>query len=337
VLAVVLCTCSEDVEIGRYLTRADAGLDGGGLDDGGTSADDGGLDGGLVDGGARDAGETDAGANDAGTNDAGETDAGANDGGAPDGGDGGTSDAGLDGGVAELSVLLSGEWVFPVDAGPTVWQISLRNDGPVRAPAPVVVVNAASGLTLVSPDCADAGPGPDGGQSLRCFTADVLPGGVASVSLQLEPASLVPRLYDVSVVALAATGETNLGDNTARLPVALTPGSAVVSPFAAPRSMSLITCVGTNITSFAQCVPGSRLFYDIAFEVDGGWFPNDSGIPGRWGLGAGGRSLVLMNLLLPTRGPNGFVGAATTATCFEGVTQNTAGNPFAGAWQGCLR
>ena len=325
-LLLALGACAEDVVIGRY--RATNTQDSGSPDGGG-----------AFDAGANDGGPTaaDGGANDGGSLDGGSVDAGPGDGGS----DGGQADAGtLDAGP-NLTATLTGEWVLQVDAGPQQWRLEVGNAGSSDVSAPVVLLSFAPAVSISGPGCSDAGPLNDGGPSMRCLVGPLAAGAMVPVALTVEVRSSNQQLYAVTAEVLAAPGEATLDDNLDRHPIALTPVAASSIAINAPRVMAASLCAGTNIFSFAQCVPGSRLNERFLLEADGGFHDVDAGMPagtgwlGRWALGAGGTNIVLMEP--DSVIPYGWVGATVSTTCFEGVIQTGAGRPYAGAWRGCLQ
>ena len=325
-LLLALGACAEDVVIGRY--RATNAQDSGNPDGGGS------FDGGPIapDGGGNDAGSLDAGPNDGGTG-GGLVDAGQVDGG---------SDAGLVDAGPNLTATLSGEWVLQVDAGPQQWRLDVGNVGSSAVNAPVVLLSFVPAVSISGAGCSDAGPLSDGGPSMRCALGPLAPGANVPVPLTVEVLSSTLQYYPVTAEVLPAPGETALSDNLDRHPLALTPAATSSISVNAPRVMAASLCAGTNIFSFAQCVPGSRINDSFALLLDGGFYGVDAGMGpgtgwlGRWALGAGGTNIVFMppESAAP---PYGWVGASVSSTCFEGVIQTGSGRAYGGAWRGCLQ
>ena len=93
---------------------------------------------------------------------------------------------------------------------------------------------------------------------------------------------------------------------------------------------------GTNITRYAQCVPGSRITEVLVFFADGGMSEADGGPPGFWAQGPTQRNLAFRFGFLGGMHLASFSGATDGGTCFEGVIDNVMSVPNSGAFQLCF-
>ena len=339
-LSVVLLVgaCAEDVVVGRYLT---ASADDGGADDSGTS-DGGASDAGTVDAGATDAGATDAGTPDAGIADAGSLDAGATDAGTPDAGtpDGGSVDAGTDdggpkdagatdGGLADLALDPVFPWVLEVDGGATEFTVRVRNIGAADINTVIELTLVAGMAAIVKPGCIE-----DGG--LLTCSLGVVPAGSSTTLVAPVTLDGGPRWFDVQAAVYGTSLETTQTNNKVTLHGVRTPSGT--TPLAVPIGAPGLTnaCFGTNITRYAQCVPGSRITEVLVFFADGGMSEADGGPPGFWAQGPTQRNLAFRFGFLGGMHLASFSGATDGGTCFEGVIDNVMSVPNSGAFQLCF-
>lgn len=337
----VLGACAEDVVVGRYLTAEDAGATDAGTSDAGAAdagsfdagaPDAGVMDSGSADGGLGDAGAFDAGAFDAGDVDAGGSDAGALDAGADDGGpkDSGIADAGsLDAGIADLTLDPALPTVLEPDGGPLEFLIRFRNIGALPTIGRTELVPPPGMSVLPIAGCLE-----DGGTTF-CPLGALAAG--ASTTLRVPFAFTAgPRWFDLSVSVLANSPEESLANNKVLLHAVLTPSSTNALAVTTGAPTLTTACFGTNITRYAQCVPGSRLSSMLVFFADGGLTEADGGPPGFWAQGPGQRNLAFRFGFLGGMSLNSFSGATDGGTCFEGVVDNNMGVPNSGAFQLCF-
>lgn len=171
---------------------------------------------------------------------------------------------------------------------------------------------------------------------ITCRTTNALAGGVGTASFSLELGTTL-RFTDLTADVLPVAGELDSSNNAATHAVAvaqvgLVPVS-IVPP--EPRLADVSICVGTLITTYAQCVPGSRVGFQFLLRGDGGWGEADGGVEAQWVSANQGRNITFLNPASPWT--TGYIGASVSATCFEGVIQNGAGRPYAGAFRACLQ
>lgn len=340
-LMLGLTACSEEVVLGQFLERGDGGssVDGGDNTDGGAiGGTAGGASGGGSAGGSTTAGGTGgstAGGSATAGGAAGGGSAGA--GGGPGGGGtaGGASDGGLGDAGPDLSVSLVGPLIVVADAGAQTWQLRVANSGTVDVSRPSVRLQVRPAALFSG--CDDAGVVLiDGGMEITCLTADALAGGVSTASFALDLGTTL-RFTDLAADVLPVTGELDASNNGATHAVAVAQvGLVPVSVFPPdPRLVDVTICVGTFITSYAECVPGSRIGYQFLLRGDGGWGLADAGVRAAWFSDNQGRNITFLNPTSPWT--TGYIGASVSASCFEGVIQNGAGRPYGGAFRACLQ
>ncbi len=230
---------------------------------------------------------------------------------------------------------LSGPFIVVADAGAQPWQLTVTNSGTVDVLRPAVRLQVRPAANFTG--CEDAGVLPfDGGMEITCRTTDALAGGAGTASFSLELGTTL-RFTDLTADVLPVAGEIDSSNNAATHAVAVAQvGLVPISIFPPePRLTDVSVCVGTLITTYAQCVPGSRIGFQFLLHADGGWGEADAGVEAEWVSANQGRNLLFIN----PRGTQttGYIGASVSATCFEGVLQNGAGRPYAGAFRACLQ
>ncbi len=331
----VATSCASDVVLATLrapgadggVTGDDGGAprDGGGVivDAGSGSGLDAGSDGGVDAGSRSDSGTPDGGSSDGGS-DAGGQDAGSFDGGAPD-----ASSVDLE---VSFSTL---HWVVELDAGTAPFNLVVRNVGSEDVTDAAVELLTPLGAQFQNTGaCSVVDAGSSDAGRLVCPPVDLLAGGVFEQTIQVLLApTLRSYVFVASVGGLGA--EADLSDNTARFALAVTPPGVEPLPLLDGGILQMSFCAGTNITSYAQCVPGSRLVETFVFLPDGGW--ELDGMPmGRWAQGPHQRNLAFGNNgTAPGDLSATWVGATVDGGCFEGVFQTDDGRAYAGAWRGC--
>lgn len=326
--------------VGRFLTAEDAGANDASTSDAGAAdagtVDAGGLDGGSDDAGLGDAGTPDAGFIDAGFIDAGFVDAGFVDAGFVDAGadDGGQKDAGVDAGaadsgLADLTVDPIFPWVLEVDGGATEFTVRVRNIGAADINTVVELTLAAGMAAIVKPGCIE-----DGG--LLTCSLGIVPAGSSTTLVAPVTLDGGPRWFDVQAAVYGTSLETTQTNNKVMLHGVRTPSGT--TPLAVPIGAPGLTnaCFGTNITRYAQCVPGSRITEVLVFFADGGMSEADGGPPGFWAQGPTQRNLAFRFGFLGGMHLASFSGATDGGTCFEGVIDNVMSVPNSGAFQLCF-
>lgn len=334
-LGFALCaSCATDVVLA---TLASPSTDGGpGPSDGGAA-----RDGGFA--GPGDAGTDSGGTADAGTGDGGLPDAGASDG----GGDAGAADAGPDGGMPDASLpdldvsFVSFDWVVEVDAGTASFNVIVQNGGTDAVAGAALALRTPLGLQFQSVgSCTVADAGSADAGLIVCPSFSLLPQAVQEHPIDVVLPSTLRSYVFVATVTSAAP-EASLANNTARFALAVTPPGRQPLVLADGGTLAITYCAGTNITSFAQCVVGSRITDTFWLFPDGGWdFDDPEGSPlmGPWGQPRHGRSVAFgFAGAAPGDLDGTWVGAAVDGGCFEGVFQTGGGRAYAGAWQGCLQ
>jgi hypothetical protein len=289
--------------------NVDLGFNRQALGDGGEDA--GALDASVApDGGELDAGSTDAGSTgDGGASDAGTPDAGVGDGGPPDL----TLQLSMNQ-VSEQGVLSTLTVLVQNLGGSTAQQTSVR----LALPS---TLTWASGCQLV-----DAG-------LVDCSLGDVVT--TASTTLDVLPSAVrgVERLRgQVSTV----TPELDTANNDFEARTCITAIAAAPVPITPVRNATLEACFGVGLTSFSQCTPPGTLTGSFDLLTDGGTDTIDAGYSGRWAQSPSRRNVGLEfynPFVLPF--DVSYCGAATTATCFEGIADDTNMNGV-GVFRLCL-
>lgn len=294
---------------------ADGGGDGGVVGDGGSDGGvvgDGGADGGAVDdGGSPDGGAADAGSSDAGPSDAGAADAGPN-----------------DAGIPNLSLVLEPPVVVEVGEVATV-VLMAQNAGGNAAdnvfartalPDGGVFLGGAGCTALAGVVDCSFGAVPGNSTATRSFSLSLGPGlGTRSLRTTLT----------------SGTPDVSLEDNFVHRLVGQTAVGTDVVPPLLGRILDGGVCQGSNITSYAQCVPGSLLYFQIALEDAGFRQVDMPDFGGRWGTSPSRRN-VGFQFFYTDGGPGSqYWGSTVSPLCFEGLL-DLAAQPNRGGWRACV-
>lgn len=220
------------------------------------------------------------------------------------------------------------------DAGPQAWQLTVTNSGDVGVTRPAIRLRVRPSANFTG--CEDAGIVTiDGGMEIICRATDALAGGVGTASFSLELGTTL-RFTDIAAEVLPVIGELDSANNSATRPVGVAQVGAVpitiVPP--EPRIADVMICVGTLITSWTQCVPGSRIGFQFQLLADGGWGEADAGVRAEWFSSNEGRNIAFINPTGP--GTAGYLGASVSPLCYEGVIQTTL-RVYGGAFRACLQ
>ncbi len=293
----------------------DAGFTDAGLDDAGAAGDGGSLDAGS-DGGATDAGASDAGTADAGTSDAGTSDA-------------GVIDAGpIDGGIPDLALVM--DLPVVVELGELVaLTLTAANAGGSAA------LDVTSDTALPDGGVFQGGAGCSAAAGRVACSFGTVPGRAAvsrSFTVSLGPGT-GSRLFATSLATTSPDLQPQ--DNFVQRLVGQTAIGTDVLPPMLGRILDGGACFGTVITSWSQCVVGSRLYFQLVLE-DGGFRElSDTQVGGRWG-----HSPSLRNFGFQFFYPDGgagtqYWGSTVSPDCIEGgldlITQLNRG-----AWRACV-
>lgn len=220
------------------------------------------------------------------------------------------------------------------DAGAQPWQLTVTNSGSVDVLRPAIRVQVRPAANFTG--CEDAGIVTiDGGMEIICRATDTLAGGVGTASFSLELGTTL-RFTDIAAEVLPVVGELDSANNSATRPVGVAQVGAVPVTILPPepRLADVMICAGTLITSWAQCVPGSRLGFQFLLRADGGWGEADAGVRAQWFSANEGRNIAFINPTGP--GTAGYLGASVSPLCYEGVIQTTV-RVYGGAFRACLQ
>lgn len=88
-------------------------------------------------------------------------------------------------------------------------------------------------------------------------------------------------------------------------------------------------CSGTALTSYAQCVPGSLVAYDLTLQANGDVLDPEGSVMGTWAQNSGQTTLSI------TAGTASAAATAVSTTCFDGLWTNS-GSAWVSAFRACL-
>lgn len=242
--------------------------------------------------------------------------------------DGGTASGSQDAGTPDLTMVNSGLWLVETGTDYVV-DLTLRNSGSGPALDTSIDLGWPMDSTFVSsPDCAA------NVLSARCGVGVVAAQSTKRVAstLNLGPS---PHWLEISVRAFSASVDQNPADNYLVVPVALTPAGLMPVALTGERSFTVQSCFDRTITSFSRCMAGRIQTGQVLLHADGG-VEDPAGVFGFWGQSTHQRNVAWRYLNRDgTRGAS-FVGGSVSATCFEGVFDDSSGAVTSGAWRGCL-
>lgn len=241
--------------------------------------------------------------------------------------DGGTAFGSQDAGTPDLTLASNGLWLVEVGEDYVV-DLSVRNPGSGLVRDTSVDLSWPMEVTfLASSECV-AGP-----QSARCDAGVLMPGASTRVALRLNLGPS-PHWLELSTRAFSSSRDQNPADNYLPIFVALTPAGAMPVALSGERSFTVQSCFDRTITSFSRCMAGRIQTGQVLLHADGG-VEDPVGVFGFWGQSTHQRNVAWRYLNRDGSRGSSFVGASVSATCFEGVFDDTSA-VTSGAWRGCL-
>ena len=241
--------------------------------------------------------------------------------------DGGAAFGSQDAGTPDLTLASNGLWLVEVGEDYVV-DLTVRNPGSGLAQDTSIDLSWPMGGTFVSsPDCVGTVV------SARCGVGavDARASKRVSATVNLGPS---PRWLELSARAFSSSLDQNPADNYLDVPIALTPVGLAPVALTGERSFTVQSCFGRTITTFSQCMAGSLQTGQALLHADGG-LEDPTGVFGFWGQSTHQRNVAWRYVNRDGSRGSSFVGASVSATCFEGVFDDTSA-VTSGAWRGCL-
>lgn len=233
-----------------------------------------------------------------------------------------------DAGTPDLVLVNAGGWLLEAGTDYVV-DVTVTNPGLAAALDTSVDLGWPMETTFVSSAGCVANP-----PTARCAIGVLSPQASRRVTTTLNLGA-APHWLEISARAFSTSLDQNPADNYLVLPVALTPTGTVPVALSGERSFSVQSCFDPTITSFSRCVVGRIQTGQVLLHADGG-VEDATGVFGFWSQSTHHRNVAWRYVNRDgTRGAS-FVGGSVSATCFEGVFDDSSGAVTSGAWRGCL-
>lgn len=240
--------------------------------------------------------------------------------------DGGTAFGSQDAGTPDLRLGSNGPWLFEV--GDFAVDLSVGNPGSGTALETSVDLAWPMEVAFVSSsDCVA------GAVTARCSVGALAPQATRRLTSTLSLTS--PRWLELTARAFSSSLDQTPADNYLSVSFAITPVGTMSVALAGERSFTLQSCFDRAVTTFSGCGAGSVQTGRVLLHTDGG-VEDPTGVFGFWSQSSHQRNVAWRFVNRDgTRGAS-FVGGSVSATCFEGVFDDSSGAVTSGAWRGCL-